>query len=75
MREREAIELLLQDMESDRIERTVSTADKEKFYQAICAFANDFPNNRHPGYLFTGAKDNGELSGLRVSDQLSTYRC
>lgn len=61
---------LLADLESDRVERTVSTTDTDKFCQAVCAFANDFPNHRQPGYLLIGVKDDGRLSGLKVSDQL-----
>ncbi len=33
---------LLGDLESFRVERTVSTKDTEKFSEAVCAFANDF---------------------------------
>jgi len=32
---------LLGDLESFRVERTVSTGDTTKFSQAVCAFAND----------------------------------
>jgi ATP-dependent DNA helicase RecG len=60
----------LSDMESDRIERTESVNNTDKFCQAICAFANDLPNHRAPGYLLVGIKDNGSLSGLSVTDQL-----
>lgn len=61
---------LLSDMESDRVERTVSVSDTDKFCQAICAFANDLPNHRAPGYLLVGVNDDGGLSGLSVTDQL-----
>lgn len=61
---------LLSDMESDCVERTTSTSDTDKFSQAICAFANDLPNHRSPGYLLVGVNDNGCLSGLNVTDQL-----
>ena len=61
---------LLYDLEADRVERTTSVSDTDKFCQAICAFANDLPNHRAPGYLLVGVKDNGSLSGLSVSDQL-----
>jgi ATP-dependent DNA helicase RecG len=61
---------LLSDLESDRIERTVSVNDTDKFCQVICAFANDLPNHRHPGYLLIGVKDTGALSGLAVDDKL-----
>ncbi|MCX6178756.1 MAG: ATP-binding protein [Chlorobiales bacterium] len=62
--------VLLTDMEADTIERTTSVSDTDKFSQAICAFANDLPNHRKPGYLFIGVTDNGNLSGLSVTDEL-----
>ena len=61
---------LLSDLESDRVERTESISDTDKFCQAICAFANDLPNHRQPGYLLIGVKNDGNLSGLKVTDQL-----
>ena len=61
---------MLHDLESDCIERTVSTTNTDKFGQAICAFANDLPNHRQPGYLFLGVKDNGAVQGLHVTDEL-----
>jgi ATP-dependent DNA helicase RecG len=61
---------LLADSEADNIERTVSVDNTEKFGQAICAFANDLPNHRRPGYLLIGVRDNGTLSGLTVTDEL-----
>ena len=42
----------------------------DKFQEAICAFSNDMSNSRQNGYLIIGAKDNGELSGLKVDDNL-----
>lgn len=62
--------VLMSDLESDRIERTESVNNTDKFCQAICAFANDLPNHRQPGYLLIGVRDNGSLSGLTVTDQL-----
>ena len=59
---KEEIRALLNDTESDRIERTISTTNTDKFGQAICAFANDLPDYRLPGYLFWGVKDDGEDS-------------
>lgn len=64
------LEALLNSLESDRIERTESTTDMDKFSEAICAFANDFPNYQKAGYLLIGLKDNGQLSGLKVTDAL-----
>lgn len=66
----EQLQSLLSDLESDRIERTISTRDTDKFAQAICAFANDYPNHRQPGYLIIGANDDGSLASLSVTDQL-----
>ena len=56
--------------ESDRVELTTSTRNTDKFGEAICAFANDFPNYRQPGYLLVGVNDNGKASGLTVTDEL-----
>ena len=64
------IRALLVDLENDRVERTISTTNTDKFGQAICAFANDLPNHSKSGYLFLGVKDNGDLSGIKVTDDL-----
>jgi ATP-dependent DNA helicase RecG len=66
----EQLQEMMIDTESDRIERTVSVDKTDKFAQAVCAFANDFPNHQLPGYLLLGVKDNGTPSGLQVTDQL-----
>jgi ATP-dependent DNA helicase RecG len=62
--------VLLADLESDRVERTVATSNTDKFAQAVCAFANDFPGHRKPGYLLVGVADDGEPAGLKVTDEL-----
>ena len=64
------IRALLVDLENDRVERTISTTNTDKFGQAICAFANDLPNHAKPGYLFLGVEDDGKLSGIKVTDDL-----
>ncbi len=61
---------LMEDLESDRVERTTSLTDTDKFAKAICAFANDMPQNRQPGYLFVGVRDDGVPSGAAITDQL-----
>ncbi|MFY9261285.1 MAG: RNA-binding domain-containing protein [Gallionella sp.] len=61
---------LLADLESDRVERTVSVSDTDKFCQAVCAFSNDLPNHNEAGYLLIGVRDDGTPSGLEVSDEL-----
>jgi len=66
----EQLRSMLSDLESDRVERTVSVSNTDKFGQAICAFANDFPNHQKAGYLIIGASDDGRPSGLTVTDDL-----
>ena len=66
----EEIRALLTDLESDRVERTISTTNTDKFGQVICAFANDLPNNRKPGYLFLGVNDDGSIHSIDVADEL-----
>ncbi len=61
---------LIANLESDRAERTESVKDTDKFSIAICAFSNDFPNNRQPGYVIVGVSDKGIPNGLVVSDKL-----
>lgn len=61
---------LLRDVESSRVERTVSTADSDKFCEAVCAFANDMSDSKQNGYLLVGAFDDGTLSGLKATDSL-----
>src|SRR2546427_56812 len=62
--------VLLQDLESDRVERKVSGADGDKIRQAICAFANDLPNHQRPGVLFIGVGDDGRCAHLTITDEL-----
>ncbi len=66
----EELERLLCDIESDRIERTISTNDTDKFAKAITAFANDLSGNNKPGYLLVGVGNDGVPSGLSVTDSL-----
>lgn len=63
---------LLDGTESDRVERKESFGGDvpKKSRQAVCAFANDLPGYNQPGVLFIGAEDNGEPSGLEITEQL-----
>lgn len=62
---------MLHDLESFRVERTISTTNTDKFAEAVCAFANDMPGSRMPGYLLIGVDDQtGTPCGLQVTDQL-----
>lgn len=67
---KEEVIALLADLESDRVERTESTTNTDKFSRAVCAFANDMPGHGRPGVLIVGARDDGSLAGLTVTDQL-----
>lgn len=64
------LEALLDDIESDRAERTQSKDNREKFRQAVCAFANDLPDHKSPGVLFVGVDDSGAPTGMEITDQL-----
>jgi len=58
---KEKIQSMLTDMESEQIVRTISTNDTDKFAQAICAFSNDLSNTSRNGYLLIGVHD--DVSG------------
>ena len=66
------LENLLNDTESDRVERKSSFRGDtpKKARQAVCAFANDLPNHNQPGVLFVGAEDDGSPSGEPINDEL-----
>jgi ATP-dependent DNA helicase RecG len=64
------LEQLLDDVESDRVERTEATTDGDKFRQAVCAFANDLPNHQQLGVLFVGINAKGQPTGAPITDQL-----
>jgi ATP-dependent DNA helicase RecG len=68
----EVLSSMLDAVESDRVERKESWAGSapEKARQAVCAFANDLPNSNEPGVVIIGAKDDGSVANLQVTDQL-----
>jgi ATP-dependent DNA helicase RecG len=66
---KEKVQAMLIDFESEQIERTTSTTNTDKFAQAICAFSNDFSNSSGNGYLFIGVHNNGTPSGLKTNDR------
>lgn len=67
---KESLTALMADLESDRIERTESTNNTDKFSQAVCAFANDLPNHKLPGYLVIGVDKLGNPTGINITEQL-----
>jgi ATP-dependent DNA helicase RecG len=61
---------LLKDTETDLVERKESLSDKNRVFQAICAYANDLPGHAEPGYIIVGARDDGSPAGLEITDPL-----
>ena len=66
---KEELEKLLPQLEQDRIEKTISVNDPNKFGEAICAFANDLANHNLPGYLIVGVHDDGSKAGMTITEQ------
>ena len=58
---------LMKDLESDRIERTISFRE-DKLGPATCAFSNDFPNHKKPGYILIGVNNDGTVNGMTIGD-------
>lgn len=67
-----ALQAMLSDLESDRVERKESFKGNapHTVREAVCAFANDLAGHGQPGVIFIGAKDDGSPLGLEVSDEL-----
>lgn len=64
---------LLDDLESDRVERKQSFKGSapETVREAVCAFANDLAGHGKPGAVFIGAKDDGTaVADFAVTDEL-----
>ena len=66
------LEVLMQDLESDLVERKESLKGDlaKKARQAVCGFANDLPDHRRAGVLFVGVDDRGKPNGLAITDDL-----
>lgn len=64
------LDQLLLDLEQDRVEKTVSVKNADKFGEALCAFSNDFPNHQKPGYLIVGVNDDGSRCGLPKDEKI-----
>ncbi len=63
---------LLSDFESDLVEfkESLSGDAPTKIREAICAFANDLPDRRRSGVVIVGARDDGTVTGLPITDRL-----
>ncbi len=66
------LEIILADIESDLVERKESLSGDAptKIRQAVCALANDLPGHARPGVVFVGETDNGNPTGLEITDEL-----
>ena len=64
------LDLLRFDLESDRVERKHSAADRSKLRRNICALANDLPGHGRPGVILIGVEDGGECSNSTIDDRL-----
>ena len=56
--------------ESDRVEfkEILSESTSSSIREAICAFANDLPDHKKPGFVFVGVKDDRTIGNLVVTD-------
>ena len=65
---KDELRALMEDLESDRIERTTSFRE-DKLGPVVCAFANDLANHKKPGYVLLGVNDKGGIEGMTISDE------
>ena len=68
----EKLNELMADLESDRMERTISVRE-DKLGPAVCALANDFANHRESGYILLAVDDGGKVAGKKwTNSELQT---
>lgn len=64
--------------ETDRVEKTRSISDVDKFREAICSFSNDMAGKGSPGYLLIGVDEKDSTFRLHATDallqQFASYR-
>lgn len=63
-------EMIQSPEESWRLEKTISINDAKKFGEAICAFANDLPNDQKPGYLLIGVNPNNTIAEMQLEENV-----
>ncbi len=61
---------LLQNMESQRVERKATISDGSAIRKAICAFSNDLHDYRQPGVVFVGVNNDGTCANTPIDDKL-----
>jgi len=74
----EQLRNLIANTETDRVEKTRSTQDVDKFREAICSFSNDMAGKGLPGYLLIGLDEKDATFRLQETDallqQFASYR-
>ncbi|MFN0200936.1 MAG: RNA-binding domain-containing protein [Bacteroidia bacterium] len=65
----EELNKIINSLETDRVEKTVSWDKRDKFGEAICAFSNDLPNHQKNGYLIIGVRDDNTIEGIKANDK------
>jgi ATP-dependent DNA helicase RecG len=72
------LKILIASTETDRVEKTRSTQDVDKFREAICSFSNDMGGRGQPGYLLIGVDERDATFRLTATDtllqQFASYR-
>ena len=63
------LHVLWREGESSRVEFKERLV-REPIREAICAFANDLPGSGRTGVVMIGVRDNGDVAGLEVTDEL-----
>ena len=63
-------ELIQSPEEGWRLEKTISLHDSKKFGEAICAFANDLPDEGLPGYLLVGVNPDNTIAGIQLEEHI-----
>ena len=64
------LQTLIASTETDRVEKTRSTTDVDKFREAICSFSNDMAGKGLPGYLLIGVDEKDPNFRLQAADAL-----
>ena len=63
---------IIEDDESDRVEfkESLSGSAPKDMREAICAFANDLPDHKKPGFIFVGVGNDKTIVDLPVTGEL-----
>lgn len=55
-------------LQVDQVYVLVLSFRADKLGEAVCAFANDLPDHRQPGYLLLGVRDDGTVDPASITD-------